>query len=111
MQRADRALRSPSSIRIRKHPRAVGRGHAVFFPVVLAIHRYLTHAGHDSGAAEQHVDAERDAAAEGTTPAVPPGELLFIRVQVAGEAGEPRIEKRPMAVRPFAGAEDRALQV
>ncbi len=42
---------------------------------------------------------------------VPPGELRFIRVRMAEEVGEPRIEKHPIAVPLFTGAEDRALQV
>ncbi|MDE0247066.1 MAG: hypothetical protein OXO56_03940 [Gammaproteobacteria bacterium] len=86
------------------------RGHAVLL-LVLAIDRYLAHAGRHGGGAGQHVDSKRQAAAEGTTAMVPPGELRFIRVRMAEEVGEPRIGKHPIAVPLFAGAGDRGLQV
>ena len=99
----------PRSIEIREYRCVVGRGVAILLLAVLAIDLDMPDPGRRGGGAEQQVDTQPQTAMEGTAPVVPPGELLFLRVQVAKQVREPEVEERPVSGSLFVGAEDRTV--
>ena len=87
----------------------VGSYVPVLLLAVLAVDLHAAHPGDDGRSAQQQVDAQSHAAVEGAAPVIPPGELLFVRVQVAEQVGEPQFDQRAEPGSLLVGAEDRAV--